>query len=424
MKKYLEVQFHHTTPIAKVQRVLQKLELLKTHILTTPTTTKNLFGWIDLASSPLDSLLVEHMQSIYKTWLDDGVEVVVIIGTASAYLTTKAIYDLLPVDKFHRKIQLMFVGHAVTTERLIADLNLLGNRKFAINVISKSGSSVEPFVVFREFRKRLESQVGSNNARKYIVITTDFERGFLLTLAQKQNYQVLRIPNTLTARFSAFTCVTLFPLLLAGYDIFTFFAGAQQATQEFKTTAGFANPILVYLANRTVLADEYKVDLFCAVETQYQKFLEWIVLLFEETETKGNHGLFSANTLLAHNFKYATHTFGTQIRAQSATTSSALDVLTYYQKEYAHKDLYINKEKPFSVDWELLQAKLASQLLPVKSFELITFTLAKLDLETLGYLLQFLYFAATLNGLLNDVDPFNQSAVEVFKNNLLKSFDK
>nr|WP_318030861.1 hypothetical protein [Mycoplasmopsis bovis] len=139
----------------------------------------------------------------------------------SAYDYVFDTYKMIDPD-----IELIFAGNSLSSEQLVAQLKYVENKKFAINVISKSGTTIEPSIAFREFRKLLEFQVGSQYAKDYIVATTDAQKGVLYELSKAKNYETLIIPNDVGGRFSVLSPVGLFPLICAGINVEILLKGA------------------------------------------------------------------------------------------------------------------------------------------------------------------------------------------------------
>ncbi|MGV2393470.1 UNVERIFIED_CONTAM: hypothetical protein O8I53_11260 [Campylobacter lari] len=166
-------------------------------------------------------------------------------------------------------MELIFVGQNISSEYLVNTLKYVENKKFAINIVNKNGSTLEPSIAFREFRKLLETKIGSELAKKLIIVTTDAKRGILSDLAKNKSYEILALPENISVRFGAFSVATLFPILCAGADINSLLNGAKYAIKMFHTEDFYKNDIFLYSASRHYLAKTANIELFTCYEKRF-----------------------------------------------------------------------------------------------------------------------------------------------------------
>ncbi len=204
----------------------------------------------------------------------------------SAYDYVFDTYKMIDPD-----IELIFAGNSLSSEQLVAQLKYVENKKFAINVISKSGTTIEPSIAFREFRKLLEFQVGSQYAKDYIVATTDAQKGVLYELSKAKNYETLIIPNDVGGRFSVLSPVGLFPLICAGINVEILLKGAADANSDCNNLNLNENQAYKYAVARHILSKKYDIELMSSYEPKLSFFIEWWKQLFAESEGKDNKGL-------------------------------------------------------------------------------------------------------------------------------------
>ena len=189
-------------------------------------------------------------------------DVLLVIGIGGSYLGARAAIEMLSnsFSKEQRAFpQILFVGHNLSTTYLLDVINQLQDKDFSINVISKSGTTLEPAIAFRIFRKLLEDKYGKEQARKRIFVTTDPEQGKLKILASVEGYETFTIPNNIGGRFSVLTSVGLFPMAVSGIQIDDILKGAQCAKKELNEQDVTKNAAYQYATIRNLLYNDGKI---------------------------------------------------------------------------------------------------------------------------------------------------------------------
>lgn len=198
-----------------------------------------------------------------------------VIGIGGSFAGSKAAIEMIQGEyPLKRDMEVVFVGESLSSTNLAQKLAYVQNKNFAINVISKSGTTTEPAIAFRLFRKLLEEKVGRNNASKYIVATTDAHNGALIKIAKENQYTIFNIPSNIGGRYSVLTAVGLFPMACAGLDIREVMKGAQIATKRFSSDSIFDNEAYRYAVARHILTKKFPVELMVQYEPQMKSFNE------------------------------------------------------------------------------------------------------------------------------------------------------
>ncbi len=258
-------------------------------------------GWIDLPVA----YDVEEFGRIKKAAekIQSDSEVLLVIGIGGSYLGARAAIEFLrhsfynSVSSEIRKTpEIYYCGNNLSGTYLSQLIDVIGDRDFSVNVISKSGTTTEPAVAFRIFKKMLEKKYGKEGAAKRIYATTDKERGALKSLATEEGYETFVVPDDVGGRFSVLTAVGLLPIAVSGADISKLMEGAA-SMREVCLNKGFAeNEALKYAAIRNILLRKGKsVEILCNYEPVFHYIAEWWKQLYGESEGKDQKGIFPAS---------------------------------------------------------------------------------------------------------------------------------
>ena len=181
-------------------------------------------GWIDLPVNYDKDEFARIQKAAAKIQSDS--EVLLVIGIGGSYLGARAAIEFLRhsfynmVSKEVRKTpEIYFVGNSISTRYMVHLMDVIGDRDFSVNVISKSGTTTEPAIAFRVFKKMLEDKYGREGAAGRIYATTDKARGALKSLATEEGYETFVVPDDVGGRFSGLTAVGWLPIAVSGADI-------------------------------------------------------------------------------------------------------------------------------------------------------------------------------------------------------------
>ena len=257
-------------------------------------------GWIDL---PVDydkeefSRIEKAAEKIKK-----DSDVLIVIGIGGSYLGARAaieflrhgFYNSLPKEK-RGTPEIYYVGNSISSTYLQGVIDVIGDRDFSVNVISKSGTTTEPAIAFRIFKKMLEDKYGQEEAAKRIYATTDKARGALKDLATKEGYESFVVPDDVGGRFSVLTAVGLLPIAVSGADITALMDGAASGRELALNEKFEDNEAMKYAAIRNILLRKGKsVEVLANYEPALHYIGEWWKQLYGESEGKDQKGIFPA----------------------------------------------------------------------------------------------------------------------------------
>jgi glucose-6-phosphate isomerase len=350
-------------------------------------------------------------------------DIMVVIGIGGSYLGTRAVIEALGGPQDGK--QELYLGQTLSGDYTAQVLKALEGKRFCINVVSKSGTTTEPAVLFRVLRDYLIKQVGSESrAAELIVATTDEKTGTLHDLAKADGYRSLKayIPDDVGGRFSVLTAVGLLPIAFAGHDIRQLLAGAQACAVATQTPTLTANPAYAYAAARNLLLQSGKsIELLVTFEPRLHFLAEWWKQLYGESEGKDGKGLFPASV----EFTTDLHSMGQWIqdgpRAIFETFmtvgDTGADVPIPLREDDMDKLNYLLKDGPMTVD-DVNKVAYQGTALAHRDGGVPSMTIALPDLsaQTVGALLYFFMKACGVSGyLLLGVNPFDQPGVEAYK---------
>ena len=389
-------------------------------------------GWIDLPVD-YDKDEFEKIEKAAKKIQSDS-EVLVVIGIGGSYLGARAAIEFLghnffnSVSKEIRKApEIYFVGNSISSTYLSNLIDVIGDRDFSVNIISKSGTTTEPAIAFRVFKKMLEKKYGKEEAAKRIYATTDRAKGALKNLADAEGYEEFVVPDDVGGRFSVLTAVGLLAIAASGADIDKLMEGAASARKRCIENDFDNNDSMQYAALRNIMLRKGKeVEILCDYEPSLHYTLEWWKQLMGESEGKDNKGLFPASVDLTTDL----HSMG-----QFIQDGSRIMFETVLNVEKARKEITIEAEDEDLDGLNYLAGKTVDF---VNKCAMNGTILAHTDGNTpnlmvkipeqnefyLGELFYFFEFACGLSGYILGVNPFNQPGVESYKHNMFALLGK
>lgn len=389
-------------------------------------------GWIDLPVDYDKEEFARIQKSAEKIKSDS--DVLLVVGIGGSYLGARAaleflqhsFYNALPKEK-RQTPQVIFIGNNISSSYMTDVMDLLEGKDFSINVISKSGTTTEPAIAFRIFRKLLEEKYGVEEARKRIYATTDKARGALKTLADEEGYESFVIPDDVGGRYSVLTAVGLLPIAVSGSDIEAMMKGAAQAREDFGNSELEENPAYQYAAVRNALYNKGKtIEMLINYEPSLQYFSEWWKQLFGESEGKDQKGIYPSSA----NFSTDLHSLGQYVQEGRRDLFE-----TIIKVEKPRHELTI-EEAESDLDGLNYLAGKTVDFVNNKAFEgtmlahtdggvpNLVLTIPQLDEYTFGYLVYFFEKACAMSGYLLGVNPFDQPGVEAYKVNMFALLGK
>ncbi len=384
-------------------------------------------GWKDLAVN-YDKIEFEKIKSVVKNLKKERVDVLVVIGIGGSYSGSKAAIEMINGEfPIKNETEVIFVGESISSTNLAQKLAYVQDKNFAINIISKSGTTTEPAIAFRLFKKLLEEKVGMNVAKNFIIATTDPNHGALLKMAKENEYTLFAIPTNVGGRFSVLTPVGLIPMAFAGVDIDAVMKGALVAHKKYSPDTILNNDAYRYAVARTILMKKYAVELMVQYEPQMRMFNEWWKQLAGESEGKNQKGLFPASAV----FSTDLHSLGQFIQDGSkvlfetviTTAVPNIDVQIIENDKNLDNLNYLSGKTVHDVNTVAFEATTEAHA-RVGKVPNIHIEIDKMDAYNFGELAIFFQRAVAMTAYLQGVNPFNQPGVEVYKQNMFKKLNK
>ena len=406
---------------------------LANEVLTSKTGAGNDFlGWVDLPETYDKDEFARIKKAAEKIKNDS--EVLVVIGIGGSYLGAKAaieflshsFYNNLPKDK-RKTPEIYFAGTNMSGVYLQHLIDVVGDRDFSVNVISKSGTTTEPAIAFRVFKKMLEEKYGKEEAAQRIYATTDKAKGALKTLATAEGYETFVVPDNVGGRFSVLTAVGLLPIAAAGIDIDDLMAGAKDAMNDFANKNMDENQALQYAAVRNILHRKGKdLELMVNYEPRVHYLAEWWKQLFGESEGKEGKGLYPTSA----DFSADLHSLGQYIQQGQRLFFETVVSIGKPEVEFviesdkenldglnfiAGKTLdYVNKKATDGVILAHVDGNVPN----------LGINIPEVTPYHLGYTFYFFEKACGVSGYLLGVNPFDQPGVEAYKKNMFALLGK
>ena len=382
-------------------------------------------GWVDWPVN-YDS---EELARIKKDaqYVRDHFDILVVCGIGGSYLGARSALEALNGLKSDDKLEIIFMGQTFSPNYVAQVMNYLKGKNFAINVISKSGTTTETSISFRLLKELLEKQVGKEKARKAIYATTDKEKGALKTLCNNEGYATYVLPSDIGGRYSVFTAVGTFPLACAGIDVEAMLKGAAKAREEIQSLPLKDNQCYQYASMRDYMYRHNKpVEMYVTYEPQMSQISEWLKQLFGESEGKEHKGLFPGSA-----------TFSTDLHSLGQFVQDGTPLLfeTILNVKEPKDDIVIPHDNDDLDGLNYLEGKNLA-FVNQKAFEgtlqahedggvpCNVFYIDKLDAYNLGYLFYFFMRACAMSSYMLDINPFNQPGVEVYKKNMFHLLGK
>ena len=389
-------------------------------------------GWVDLPENYDKDEFARIKKAAEKIKNDS--EVLIVIGIGGSYLGAKAaieflshsFYNNLPKDK-RKTPEIYFAGTNMSGVYLQHLIEVVGDRDFSVNVISKSGTTTEPAIAFRVFKKMLEEKYGKEEAAKRIYATTDKEKGALKTLATAEGYETFVVPDNVGGRFSVLTAVGLLPIAAAGINIDDLMAGAKDAMNDFANKNMDENQALQYAAVRNILHRKGKdLELMVNYEPRVHYLAEWWKQLFGESEGKDGKGLYPTSA----DFSADLHSLGQYIQEGKRLFFETVVSIGKPEVEFviesdkdnldglnfiAGKTLdYVNKKATDGVILAHIDGNVPN----------LGVNIPEATPYHLGYTFYFFEKACGVSGYLLGVNPFDQPGVEAYKKNMFALLGK
>ncbi len=378
-------------------------------------------GWLELP----ENYDKEELMKINQCAKDirKNCEVFLVVGIGGSYLGAKTAIDLLGNNAAEGSPEVLFIGNTLSATRIKRVLSFIQNKEVFVNVISKSGKTLEPALAFRFIYNFLLEKYGEKEAMKHIVITTDKAKGLLKPFALKNNITTFEVPDEVGGRFSVLTAVGLLPMAVAGINIQDVMSGALEAMNEYSEKSISKNYCYRYAALRYLMYKKLhkKIELFAYYEPDLGSFAEWLKQLFGESEGKQLRGLFPAsvsNTTDLHSLgQYVQN--GERILFETTLwidkPINTLKVPTM-EDNYDQLDYLAGRDVSWINEMAMQGTIEAHHTGGVPG---IRINIEEISAFGLGKLFYFFQKACGIGGYLLEINPFDQPGVEDYKSNML-----
>ena len=416
----------------EIMKNKEKVENIHKDLHARASRMDDFVGWLDLPTN-YDKKEFKRILSAAKRINKDS-DILLVIGIGGSYLGARAVIEALSSSfynmqtlKQRKHTLVLFAGNNLSPNYINDLIEIIGDKDFSINVISKSGTTTEPAIAFRIFREILENKYGIDEARSRIYVTTDSEKGALKKLSEEEGYETFVIPDNVGGRFSVLTPVGLLPIAVAGIDIEKLMNGAKLAQDNYNDGELKYNECYQYAVIRNILYNQGKtIEVFANYEPKMHYMTEWLKQLFGESEGKEEEGIFPAGIDLTTDLhsmgqymqQGLRNIFETVLCIESPKSNITinsdddnLDGLNYL----AGKNLdYVNKKAMEGTIEAHVSGGVPNIIIKIE----------KLDEENLGGLIYFFELACAMSGSILNVNPLNQPGVEEYKKNMFRLLEK
>ncbi|MFU0827938.1 MAG: glucose-6-phosphate isomerase [Lachnoclostridium sp.] len=417
---------------SEIKMIEKTVESAKAELLNKTGAGNDFLGWIDLPVN-YDKDEFNRIQAAAKKIQNDS-EVLLVIGIGGSYLGARAAIEFLrhsfynSVSKEIRKTpEIYFVGNNISSTYISHLIDVIGDRDFSINVISKSGTTTEPAIAFRIFKKLLIKKYGKAEAAKRIYATTDKAKGALKKLATEEGYESFVVPDDVGGRFSVLTAVGLLPIAVSGADITKLMEGAQSMRERCINNSFESNDAMKYAAVRNILLRKGKnIEILANYEPSLHYVSEWWKQLYGESEGKDHKGIFPAAVDLTTDL----HSMGQFIQDGQRTMfetvinleKSPCEIIMEEEEDDLDGLNYLaGKSVDFINKSAMNGTKLAHTDGGVPN---LVVNLPEKNEFYLGQLFYFFEFACGISGYILGVNPFDQPGVESYKKNMFALLGK
>ncbi len=416
----------------EVEYIASQAEAAKELLVSGKGAGNDFLGWVDLPVN-YDREEFDRIKKAAEKIRSDS-EVFLVIGIGGSYLGARAainflrhnFYNTIPAQ-LRKAPEIYFLGNNISSTYMANLMDVIGERDFSINMISKSGTTTEPGIAFRIFREKLEEKYGREEAAKRIYATTDKARGALKQLSDAQGYETFVVPDNVGGRYSVLTAVGLLPIAVSGADIDALMAGAAEG-RRLALESGFEdNDALKYAAVRNILYRKGKaVEILANYEPSLHYVSEWWKQLYGESEGKDQKGIYPASVDLTTDL----HSMGQFIQdgarimfetvvdiekpriditmKKADNNLDGLDYLAGRTVDFANK-CAMNGTILAHTDGNVPNALIR---------------IPEQNEHYLGELFYFFEFACGVSGYMLGVNPFDQPGVEGYKKNMFALLGK
>ena len=416
----------------EILQMKEQTELAKSTLVGKSGAGNDFLGWIDLPVAYDKDEFARIKKAAKKIQADS--EVLIVLGIGGSYLAEKAAISFLghsfnnKRSKEERKTpEIYFAGNSISSIYLAELMDIIGDRDFSVNIISKSGTTTEPAIAFRIFKQKLIEKYGRKEAAKRIYATTDKARGALKKVADEEGYETFVVPDDVGGRFSVLTAVGLLPIAVSGADIDKLMEGAAGMRQQCLEQPFESNDALLYAAVRNCLLRKGKsIEILANYEPSLHFVSEWWKQLYGESEGKDGKGIFPASVDLTTDL----HSMGQYIQDGQRILFETVLQLEKSPYEFIMQEEEVDLDglnylAGKSVDFVNKSATRGTIMAHTDgNVPNLQIMIPERSEYNLGELFYFFEFACGVSGYLLGVNPFDQPGVESYKKNMFALLGK
>ncbi len=411
MEKNLKVNFKYSgISTRELLEYSKEVEQIHAGFKTDKAKEKEPIGWIELPTQ-FNKKEYEKIKKISSKIKKDS-DVLIVIGIGGSYLGARAIIEAL-TDKYKKdmRTEVIYVGNNLNADYINEILDYVSDKEISLNIISKSGKTIEPAIAFRIFRNLMENKYGIDEAKKRIYVTTTKGKGALYKIAVQEKYTKLYIPDDIGGRYSVLTPVGLLPIAVAGIDIDKIMEGAKNAQEEYYSPNLKYNDCYKYAVIRNILYKKAKnIEILATYNPKLFYFQEWWKQLFAESEGKNKSGIFPTGVIYTTDL----HSLGQYIQEGRRDIFETVinikntksDIIVGYDEDNFDELNYISGKKISYVEKKAMEGTIKAHI--DGDVPNLIITIDKLNELTLGHMIYFFEKACAISAGILKVNPFNQ----------------
>ena len=395
--------------------VSKKYQKLVNEISTTLHNPDHSAGttWVDWPVN-YDKKEFAKIQKLAKTIASNS-EVLLVVGIGGSYLGAKAGLDMLLDSK--SKVEIVFAGTCFDYTDLAEKLEYVKNKEVTVNIISKSGTTVETLLALNLIEKFLKNKYKSDYKQR-LIFTTDKNKGYLRQRATQEGIETLCVPDNMGGRYSVLSAVGMLPFACAGLNIKKIMEGAAQAFNDLSKESIEENPAYKYAIYRHLLNTKLgkKIELFATFNSKLYSFGAWLQQLFDESEGKDGKGLFVGSLAYSTDL----HSVGQFIQQGTPMIAETFINVKKPAKDISLTGFPLDSPIKFLEGKNFSDVNNAAQNGTLKAHIDANVPIVCVDIDEIndfnfGYMVYFFEIACATSGYLLGVNPFNQPGVEQYK---------
>ena len=384
-------------------------------------------GWVNYPNTITNAEIKKIIKSAER--IQNNCDVLVVVGIGGSFLGAKAAIDALNGIVKKSACEIVYLGNTFSPTYTAQVLDYIKDKKIGINVISKSGTTLESAIAFRLVVEAAKKCWGPKKYARYVIATTDARVGALHQMAFAEGYEEYVIPSDIGGRYSVFTPVGLVPMAVAGIDILSFIEGGRAGVIEYSASKLDENEAYKYAVVRYIekQKEDKQVEFFITYEPHFATLAEWWKQLFGESEGKNKKGLLPASLC----FSTDLHSMGQYCQDGTPCFFETTVAVGRYQDDVTIPQTLINFDKlnylanqPLSMVNDIAMASTMDAHFIEGGHNNVLIELDEMTPYNLGQLMYFFFKACTMSAHLLGVNPFDQPGVEVYKSKMRETLKK